>query len=108
MTRPCGQLPGNPGRLRVRQHSRPWRATGFFVHTVGQIYCHSEFSDMDEFNDELPEDIDNDEKYLAIPDARELDLGKPLAVDFARQVLPEDVDEVRRIFSRKGAYASFK
>ena len=74
----------------------------------GKIYCHSEFSDMDEFNDELPEDIDNDEKYLAIPDARELDLGKPLAVDFARQVLPEDVDEVRRIFSRKGAYASFK
>ncbi len=74
----------------------------------GKIYCHSEFSDMDEFNDELPKDIDNDEKYLAIPDARELDLGKPLAVDFARQVLPEDVDEVRRIFSRKGAYASFK
>src|SRR6266851_8536823 len=74
----------------------------------GKIYWHSEFSDFDEFEDELPEDVDDDEKYLAIPDARELDLGKPLALDFARQVLPEDVDEVRRIFSRKGAYANFK
>jgi hypothetical protein len=74
----------------------------------GKIYWHSEFSDFDEFEDELPEDVDDDEKYLAIPDARELDLGKPLALDFARQVLPEDFVEVRQIFSKRGAYANFK
>jgi hypothetical protein len=74
----------------------------------GKIYWRSEFSDFDEFEDELPEDADDDEKYLAIPDARELDLGKPLALDFARQVLPEDFDEVRQIFSKRGAYANFK
>jgi hypothetical protein len=34
-------------------------------------------------DEELPDDIDN-EKYIAIPDKRELDLGKPLVLDFAR------------------------
>ena len=70
----------------------------------GKIYWHSEFGDNDE---ELPDDID-DEKYTAIPDKRELDLGKPLVLDFAREFLPEDYDEVRRIFSRSGAYRRYK
>ena len=70
----------------------------------GKIYWHSEFGDNDE---ELPDDID-DEKYTAIPDKRELDLGKPLVLDFARGFLPEDYDEVRRIFSRSGAYRRYK
>lgn len=65
-------------------------------------------SELDGLNDELPEDIDDEEKYLAIPDKRELDLGRPLVFDFARQVLPGDFDEVRQIFRRKGAYAHFK
>ena len=58
--------------------------------------------------DELPDDIEDNEKYVPIPDKRELDLGKPLVLDFARQFLPNDIDEVRRIFTRKGAYARFK
>ena len=64
----------------------------------GKIYWHSEFGDNDE---ELPDDID-DEKYISIPDKRELDLGKPLVLDFAREFLPDDYDEVRHIFSRRG------
>jgi hypothetical protein len=55
----------------------------------------------------LPDDID-DEKYISIPDKRELDLGKPLVLDFAREFLPDDYDEVRRIFSRRGAYRRYK
>ncbi len=74
----------------------------------GKIYWHSELSELDELEDELPDDIENEDQYLAIPDKRELDLGKPLALDFARQVLPRDFDEVRRIFGRRGAYARFK
>jgi hypothetical protein len=70
----------------------------------GKIYWHSEFGDNDK---ELPDDID-DEKYTAIPDKRELDLGKPLVLDFAREFLPEDYDEVHRIFSRSGAYRRYK
>ena len=39
---------------------------------------------------------------------RELDLGKPLVLDFAREFLPDDYDEVRHIFSRRGAYRRYK
>jgi len=70
----------------------------------GKIYWRSEFGDSDE---ELPDDID-DKRYILIPDMRELDLGKPLALDFARKFLPDDHDEVRHIFSRRGAYRRYK
>src|SRR5262244_2408870 len=70
----------------------------------GKIYWHSEFGDNDE---ELPDDID-DTKYILIPDKRELDLGKPLVLDFARELLPDDYNEVRHIFSRRGAYRRYK
>src|SRR5207244_9319246 len=70
----------------------------------GKIYWHSEFGDNDE---ELPDDID-DEKYIAIPDKRELDLGKSLVLDFAREFLADDYDEVRHIFSQRGAYRRYK
>jgi hypothetical protein len=70
----------------------------------GKIYWHSEFGENDE---ELPDDIDN-EKYIAIPDRRELDLGKPLVLEFAREFLPDDYDELRHIFNRRGAYRRYK
>ena len=47
-------------------------------------------------------------KYLAIPDKREIGLGKPLALDFAREFLPGDFDEVRYMFSKKKAYSKFR
>ncbi len=60
-------------------------------------------------NDELPDDIEDDEKYVAIPDKRELGLGKPMVLDFAREFLPNDFDEVERyIFSKGGAYRKFR
>jgi hypothetical protein len=70
----------------------------------GRIYWHSEFGDNDE---ELPDEID-DEKYISIPDKRELDLGKPLVLDFVREFLPVDYNEVCDIFSRRGAYRRSK
>src|SRR6516164_10838568 len=70
----------------------------------GKIYWHSEFDDNDQ---ELPDDMD-DEKYISIPHKTELDLGKPLVMDFAREFLPDDYDEVCHIFSRKGAYRRYK
>ena len=77
----------------------------FLCKATGQIYWHSEF---DEEFDELPDGIEDESKYLAIPDRRELGLGKPLALDFANQFLPKDVDQVELIFSGRGAYARFK
>ena len=71
----------------------------------GKIYCQSDFvPDMDE----LPGDIEDEVKYLRIPDQRSLDLGKSLALDFAREFLPDDFDAVRDIFRKRGAYGKFK
>jgi hypothetical protein len=80
----------------------------FLCRRTGKVYLHSELLDVEELNDELPDDIEDDEKYLVIPDKRELDLGKPLALDFARECLPDDFDEVRYIFSKRGAYRKFR
>jgi len=77
----------------------------FLCKQSGKLYCHSELCDD---LDILPDDIDDSEKFLPIPDRKELDLGKPLALDFAREFLPDDFDDVRRFFSRRGAYARFK
>jgi hypothetical protein len=83
----------------------------FLDRRSGKIYWHSEFSDLDELNelnDEMPDDVEDDEKYVAIPDKRELGLGKPLVLDFVREFLPNDFDEVRYIFSKRGAYQKFR
>ena len=71
----------------------------------GTIYWR--FGD-DEFNEELPEDLDDNDIYVRVPDKRELDLGKRLALEFADQFLPNDFEQVTRIFSRRGAYGNFK
>jgi hypothetical protein len=84
------------------------RHEAYLCRRTGRIYFHSEFSDFEELNDELPDDIEDDEKYVAIPGKRELGLGKPLALDFAREFLPDDFDEVRYIFSKRGAYKKFR
>jgi hypothetical protein len=75
---------------------------------TGKIYTQSDFPDFADLNDELPDDVDDEQKYIDIPDRRELDLGKPLALDFVDEFLPLDADEVRRIFNRRGAYRNFK
>ena len=62
---------------------------------------------IDDELEELPDDIEDGEKYIPIPDKRELDLGKPLALAFAGEFLPNDFDKVRQIFSQRGAYARF-
>ena len=75
---------------------------------TGKIYSRSEFPDWQELNDEMPDDVEDDEKYIAIPDKRELGLGKPLALDFAREFLPNDFDEVRYMFNKRGGYKKFR
>jgi hypothetical protein len=75
---------------------------------TGKIYWRSGLSGLDEMNEELPENIEDGEEYITIPGKRELGLGKPLALDFARECLPDDFDEVSYIFGGRGAYRNFR
>ena len=88
--------------------SGPNETQAILCRRTGRIFLHSEFSDFDEPIDELPDDVGDQEKYITIPGKRELGLGKPLVLEFARKFLPADIDEVRHIFSRKKAYSKFR
>ncbi len=58
--------------------------------------------------DELPDDLDESDDYIGISHKNDLDLGKPLVMDFVRSRCPEEIDRVLTIFSRRGAYGRFK
>ena len=71
---------------------------------TGQIFYTSEMGD----SNELPEDIDDPEKYITIPHKNELDLGKALVIEFTSEYLPEELEAVDSIFRHKGAYLRYK
>ena len=47
---------------------------------TGAVHWHSDW-DLELYG--LPKDIEDDQKYLELPDPRDLDLGKPLVMRFA-------------------------
>jgi len=71
---------------------------------TGEIFYTSEMGD----SDELPDDIDDPDKYITIPHKNELDLGKALVIEFTSEYLPEELDTVYSIFRRRGAYSRYK
>lgn len=78
----------------------------FLCLATGKIHCYAdEFSAWEE---PLPEDVDDSEKYLPIPHKKELDLGKRLVMRFVAEAIPNELDEVEAIFRRRGAYRKFK
>jgi hypothetical protein len=70
----------------------------------GELFWRSEIGDLDEW----PDDADEHGMCILIPHKKELGLGKSLVFDFVEQNLPDQFDEVRRIFGHRGAYANFK
>ncbi len=71
---------------------------------TGQTFYTSEIGD----SDELPEDLDEPDKYVAIPHKNELDLGRDLVFQFTAEYLPEELDRVFSMFRKKGAYSRYK
>ena len=75
----------------------------------GQVLVWSSEMDFEELNGiPEPDDLYGNPRYIAMPDEQELDLGRPLALEFARQQLPDDADTVASIFRKRGAYRRFK
>jgi len=83
----------------------PMEHNAFISLDTGQIYWTSELNPMEE---DLPDDFETSDRYMAIPHKNNLDLGRDLALGFVAHELPERYAQAEDIFRRKGAYAHFK
>jgi hypothetical protein len=72
---------------------------------TGQIYW---FSELNPTEQELPDDFETSDRYIALPHKNTLGLGRNLALSFAQDELPNRYREVVAMFHRKGAYHRFK
>ena len=82
----------------------PCEHEAYLDRDTGKIFWYSAFGDNEE---ELPTDLE-DPRYVSIPHKKDLGLGKPLPIEFAKNYMKDHVQEVYDIFSRKGAYSRFR
>ena len=73
---------------------------------TGKIYCHSLSAGLEE--EDLPEDLETSDHYIAVPHKNDLGLGRRLALAFVDQELSDEYDTVAGFFRRRGAYGRFK
>ena len=72
---------------------------------TGKIYWKSDWEDP---NDPLPEDLEDADNYIAVPDKRLLNLGRALVMAFIEAASPGDLHRVAGFFQRRSAYVRFK
>jgi hypothetical protein len=72
---------------------------------TGTIYWISDANPLDE---EIPEDLETSDRYIAVPHKNDLDLGSDLALRFAADLRPGLHHRVEQFFRSRGAYARFK
>ena len=87
-------------------YAAPMEHQAYISLDTGKIYWISDA--IDTIEEEIPEDLEDSDRYLAIPHKHELDLGSSLALRFAAQQLPAHYGQVEGFFRRRGAYARFK
>jgi len=59
-------------------------------------------------DNEPPDDLDDASVYVAVPHQSDLDLGRPLALRFAAERLPDFQDVIAGFFRQRGAYGRLK
>lgn len=79
-------------------------AEAWVCRTTGKVYVKSEYVPEEE---QIPEDVDEYDKYIPVPNSRKLDLGRDLVFRFVAAELPQQLDRVLDMFRRKGAYGRF-
>ena len=84
---------------------QPYEHEAYLNLHTGETYLYSEFGDNEE---ELPDDIYDETKYISLPHKNDLNLGKKLVLEFTYQCLPEDAEKIENAFRNKGAYSKFK
>ena len=73
---------------------------------TGQIQWISDGASLDD--EDLPEDLETSDRYIAVPHKNELGLGRELALSFIDRELPGDYNTAAGFFRRKDAYGRFK
>jgi hypothetical protein len=81
-------------------------ASAYICGETGKIHWRS--ADLGLEDDDLPEDIEDATRYMAVPSQHDLDLGRPLVMAFVADELPDDYDTVAGFFRGRGAYGRFK
>lgn len=72
---------------------------------TGRIYWLSDEAESDE---PLPDDLEDETRYIAVPHKHDLNLGKALALRFVNDELPSQYREAAEFFRHPGAYRRFK
>jgi hypothetical protein len=83
----------------------PTEHSAYISLDTGRIYFVSELASMDE---EVPDDFETSDRYIAVPHKNELELGKTLALQFTAHEMSDAYERVESIFRYKGAYGRFK
>lgn len=77
----------------------------FVSRVTGNVHWSSSAMELD---DELPEDIEDGNIYVGVPNKHDLNLGKRLALTFAEEQLADSYQTVANFFRQRGAYGRFK
>jgi len=72
---------------------------------TGKMLYRSDMAGINEIEDE--DDLDWDQ-CIEIPHKNDLGLGRNLVFEFVEEYLPDDYEQVRKMFRRSGAYANYK
>ena len=80
--------------------------TALLCRDTGRILYQSDMSDFDEI-EEAEEEPDYDQ-CIEIPHKNDVGLGRELVFAFAEENLPGEMEHVRRMFKRPGAFARFR
>lgn len=82
----------------------------YIERATGKMWMHCNVDGVLDEPEACPDDIDDEPKYVMAPSQHDVDLGKHLALRFARDhfTSEEDYHSAQQFFHHRGAYARFK
>ena len=92
--------------LQWSSSGAPFENDAYVSRTTGEVFFRS--MDGDFGDEEIPEDIDDDTRYVAMPHKNDLDLGRSLVIEFVDREAPSHASKVGSFFRQRGAYGKFK
>jgi hypothetical protein len=83
----------------------PSEQNAYICLDTGAVYWASNTIELEE---DVPDDLETSDRYIAVPHKNELKLGQSMALSFIDQELPDDYNTVASNFRKRGAYRRFK